>query len=68
MDPGCSTAAKCSNHQDRRQPSTPSTADWPANRTLMSSQPVVRDEEVVPDPCQMLRGTTGNAGHHVGVR
>lgn len=28
----------------------------------MTSQPRGRDEGPVPDPCQILRGTTGNTG------
>lgn len=31
----------------------------------MTTRPKVRDDEVVPGPCQIVRGTTGNGGDQV---
>lgn len=28
----------------------------------MTLRPIVRDEEAVPDPCQIVRGTSGDTG------
>lgn len=53
-----STATTATGGGCQRPPMT----SRPASRTAVTIRPGVRDEEVVPDACRILRGTKGNTG------